>query len=220
MPNLLFQSSLDWVRSVCSKEDIELLKRIFDKLMEEEKSKTIYPPARCIFRAIENLDSVKVVIVGQDPYHGEGQANGFAFAVNHGTTKPPSLVIIFKELASDIGEFKTDETLEHWAKQGVMLLNASLTVVKGKPASHSDLGWQKITNRIIKHLSDRKEHLVFILWGKFAQSKRSIIDDEKHLIITSAHPSPLSAYQGFFGSRPFSRTNQYLLTHNIKPIEW
>jgi uracil-DNA glycosylase len=213
-------ANLDWVASVCTKEDKDLLKRIFDRLKEEAKTEVIYPPARCIFRAIENLDSVKVVIVGQDPYHGEGQANGFAFAVNHGIAKPPSLVNIFKELTSDIGQFKTDETLEHWASQGVMLLNASLTVLKSKPASHGDLGWQKITNRIIKYLSDRREHLVFILWGKFAQSKSSIIDDEKHLIISSAHPSPFSAHQGFFGSRPFSRTNQYLTMHNIQPIEW
>jgi uracil-DNA glycosylase len=213
-------ANLDWVDSVCTKEDKELLKRIFDRLKEESKTETIYPPARCVFRAIENLDSVKVVIVGQDPYHGEGQANGFAFAVNHGITKPPSLINIFKELHSDIGAFKTDETLEHWASQGVMLLNASLTVLKSKPTSHGDLGWQKITNRIIKHLSDSREHLVFILWGKFAQSKSSIIDDEKHLIISSAHPSPFSARQGFFGSKPFSRTNQYLTIHNIQPIEW
>lgn len=212
--------NLDWVASVCTKEDKDLLKRIFDRLKEESKTETIYPPARCIFRAIDNLESVKVVIVGQDPYHGEGQANGFAFAVNAGIAKPPSLLNIFKELASDIGAFKTDETLEHWATQGVMLLNASLTVVKGKPASHSDLGWQKITNRIIKHLSDTGEHLVFILWGKFAQSKMSIIDDEKHLIISSAHPSPFSAYTGFFGSKPFSRTNDYLVRHNRQPIEW
>lgn len=213
-------SNLDWVASVCTKEDKELLKRIFDRLKEETKTEVIYPPARCIFRALENLDSVKVVIVGQDPYHGEGQANGFAFAVNLGTTKPPSLVNIFKELTADIGSFKTDETLEHWASQGVMLLNASLTVMKGKPASHGDLGWQKITNRIIKHLSDSREHLVFILWGKFAQSKMSIIDDEKHLIISSAHPSPFSAHTGFFGSKPFSRTNDYLIRHDRRPIEW
>lgn len=213
-------SNLDWVASVCTKEDKELLKRIFDRLKEETKTEVIYPPARCIFRALENLDSVKVVIVGQDPYHGEGQANGFAFAVNLGTTKPPSLVNIFKELTTDIGSFKTDETLEHWASQGVMLLNASLTVMKGKPASHGDLGWQKITNRIIKHLSDSREHLVFILWGKFAQSKMSIIDDEKHLIISSAHPSPFSAHTGFFGSKPFSRTNDYLIRHDRQPIEW
>ena len=213
-------ANLDWVASVCTKEDKELLKRIFDRLKEEAKTETIYPPARCIFRAIDILDSVKVVIVGQDPYHGEGQANGFAFAVNAGTAKPPSLLNIFKELASDIGEFKTDETLEHWANQGVMLLNASLTVVKGKPASHSDLGWQKITNRVIKYLSDSRENLVFILWGKFAQSKSHIIDDEKHLIISSAHPSPLSAHRGFLGSKPFSRTNQYLSIHNIQPIKW
>lgn len=213
-------ANLDWVASVCTKEDKELLKRIFDRLKEESKTEVIYPPARCIFRALENLGSVKVVIVGQDPYHGEGQANGFAFAVNAGTTKPPSLVNIFKELTTDIGAFETDETLEHWASQGVMLLNASLTVMKGKPASHSDLGWQKITNRIIKHLSDTGEHLVFILWGKFAQSKMSIIDDEKHLIISSAHPSPFSAYTGFFGSKPFSRANDYLVRHNRQPIEW
>lgn len=213
-------ANLGWVYSVCTKEEKELLKRIFDKLKEETKTETIYPPARCLFRAIDNLESVKVVIVGQDPYHGEGQANGFAFAVNRGITKPPSLVNIFKELTSDVGSFKTDETLEHWANQGVMLLNASLTVVKGKPASHSDLGWQKITNRVIKYLSDSRENLVFILWGKFAQSKSHIIDDEKHLIISSSHPSPFSAHQGFFGSKPFSRTNQYLSMHNLQPIEW
>ena len=211
---------MKWANQILSKEERLLLKTILDELSKSSKTETIYPPAKNVFRALENLDSVKVVILGQDPYHGEGQANGFAFAVNQGTTKPPSLLNIFKELKSDIGEYQVDQTLEHWANQGVLLLNSSLTVLAGKAGSHSNIGWHKITNRIVKHLSDTRENLVFILWGKHAQAKASIIDDERHCVIMSAHPSPLSAHSGFFNSRPFSKTNEYLISKQLKPIIW
>lgn len=166
------------------------------------------------------MDQTKVVILGQDPYYRKDQANGFAFAVDVNIKTPASLVNIFKELNDDIGEYEVDKSLQHWANQGVLLLNSCLTVKEGKPGSHKDLGWLKITNKIIKWLSDEKENLVFILWGIHAKNKADLIDDEKHLIIRSAHPSPLSAYQGFFGSKPFSRTNEYLISNNIKPINW
>lgn len=203
-----------------SEQERNKIRQILEEVDKISIQSVVFPRPKQVFRSFEVMPWVKVVIVGQDPYHGDGQANGYAFAVNQDVSIPPSLANIFKELKSDIGEFKTDRTLLHWANQGVMLLNAVLTVSKDKPASHQNLGWQKITNRMIKHISDVKEHIVFILWGKFAQSKSSLIDDERHLIITSPHPSPLSAYHGFFGSKPFSRTNQYLSTHNIQPIEW
>lgn len=208
----------NWI-SIYSDQERCLLKQILSEVDRLTEDSSVYPRPRNVFRAFDVLPDVKVVIVGQDPYHGEGQANGFSFAVNSDIPIPPSLNNIFKELKDDVGEFKTDRTLVHWAKQGVMLLNAVLTVSKDNPASHQSLGWQQITNRMIKHISDSRRNVVFILWGKFAQSKSSLIDDN-HLIITSAHPSPLSARTGFFGSRPFSRTNAYLISHNIQPIEW
>lgn len=198
-----------------------LLENILSALDEmEDRGEVFYPEPRNIFRALYGLESTKVVILGQDPYHRKGQANGFAFAVNREMTMPPSLANIFKELESDIGHYRVDRTLEHWAQQGVLLLNSALTVLEGKPGSHADLGWHKITNRVIKHLSDEKENLPFILWGKHAQTKAGMIDDSKHHIILSPHPSPLSAHSGFFGSKPFSRTNKYLESHNLEPIIW
>lgn len=212
-------SRIEWL-SIYSDQERKLIKRILSEVDRLAEDSFVFPRPKNVFRAFDVLPVVKVVIVGQDPYHGDGQANGYAFAVNTNVPIPPSLNNIFKELRDDVGEFKTDRTLVHWANQGVMLLNAVLTVSKDKPASHQKLGWQQITNRMIKHISDTQKNIVFILWGKFAQSKSGLIDDENHLIITSAHPSPLSAYQGFFGSKPFSRTNQYLSMHNIQPIEW
>jgi uracil-DNA glycosylase len=182
-----------------------------------------YPPKSQLYRSLElaPLERVKVVILGQDPYHGVGQANGLAFSVNMGIRIPPSLRNIYKELEADIGiEAPNHGDLTAWAKEGVLLLNSILTVEKGKPGSHKNLGWEQYTDSIIKQISDEREHIVFILWGKYAQSKESLIDTTKHLIIKSPHPSPFSARRGFLGSKPFSRTNKYLKKNNLKEINW
>lgn len=190
------------------------------------ESVTVYPPAERVFYALDStpFDAVQVVIVGQDPYHGAGQANGLAFSVTEGLRIPPSLRNIFKEIQNDIygGEaqphFSTD--LTRWAAQGVLLLNASLTVEAGQAASHKKLGWHALTDQIIAELSAKREHRVFILWGRHAQAKRTLIDAERHLILAAAHPSPLSAHRGFFGCRHFSQTNVYLEKHGGKGIKW
>lgn len=190
---------------------------------EKELGKTIYPPGPLIFQAYNStpFDRVKVVILGQDPYHGPGQAHGLCFSVPPGVPPPPSLQNIFKELASDLGLRKPDQgDLSHWARQGVFLLNASLTVRAGEPMSHAQIGWARFTDATIRILSEKREHLVFLLWGKFAQEKAALIHENKHLILRAAHPSPLSAHNGFLGSRPFSQTNAYLVNHKIDPIDW
>ena len=191
---------------------------------EKEQHKTIYPPGPLIFNAFDKtpFDEVKVVILGQDRYHNSKQAMGLSFSVPEGVPQPPSLVNIFKELHDDTGVPIPDKggDLTHWAKQGVLLLNASLTVRAGEPMSHSKIGWHLFTNCVISKVSELKEHVVFILWGKFAQEKAELINTKKHYIIKSAHPSPLSASHGFFGSKPFSKTNNYLIKHGIDPIDW
>lgn len=184
---------------------------------------TIYPPKELIFRALEltPFENIKVVILGQDPYHGEGEANGLAFSVNKGVELPPSLRNIYEELKSDMGiKIPNHGDLTSWAKQGVLLLNSVLTVEKDKPASHRNIGWEEYTDSIIKKISDKKENIVFILWGKYAQSKKAFIDERKHLVISSPHPSPFSANKGFFGSKPFSKTNTYLKSKGKKEIDW
>lgn len=196
-----------------------LTKKIKDAYLQE----VIYPHPKNIFNAFAfcPFGQVKVVILGQDPYHGTGQAHGLSFSVPDGIKIPPSLQNIYKELKSDIGkEIPPSGNLEHWAKQGVLLLNATLTVRAGVAGSHQGLGWETFTDTIIKTISDQKEHIVFILWGKYAEAKTNLIDKEKHLIITSPHPSPFSAYTGFFGSKPFSKTNEYLEKHGLEKIEW
>lgn len=190
---------------------------------EKEQGKTIYPPGSFIFNAFNTtpVEKVKVVILGQDPYHGPRQAHGLSFSVQTGVPQPPSLMNIFKELSTDLGlAIPQHGNLENWAKQGVLLLNASLTVRANEPMSHAQIGWAAFTDTVIKKISEEKEHVVFILWGKFAQEKIPLIDQSKHYIIKSAHPSPLSAHNGFFGSRPFSKTNEYLVKHGIDPIDW
>lgn len=192
-------------------------------LLSEKSSHKIYPKGSDIFAAynLTPFEKVKVVILGQDPYHGPDQAHGLAFSVQRGIAHPPSLQNIFKELKEDMGcDVPADGTLESWAKQGVFLLNTVLTVRAGEAHSHKEQGWERFTDATIKALSDRCEHLVFILWGRPAQMKASLIDAGKHHIITSPHPSPLSAYRGFFGSKPFSRANAYLKSVGIAPIEW
>ena len=167
------------------------------------------------------FDRVKVVLIGQDPYHGPGQAQGLCFSVNEGVTFPPSLVNIFKELESDLGiQRPTSGSLVRWAEQGVFLLNATLTVREHQPGSHQNRGWESFTDAVIRLLATEKEHLVFILWGGYAQRKGAFIDRNRHCVITSPHPSPLSAYHGFFGTKPFSRTNDYLTAHGLSPIQW
>jgi uracil-DNA glycosylase len=199
----------------------------FEKLASFVKKRysetTVFPPATNIFKAFElcPVDKVKVVILGQDPYHGKGQANGLSFSVNPGIQLPPSLQNIYKELKSDLGiEPKMDGDLTRWAEQGVLLLNATLTVEASQPGSHQNLGWEIFTDAVIKALSDKKENIVFILWGAYAQRKGEIIDSNKHFVIKSAHPSPFSAHKGFFGTKPFSKTNEYLRKHGTKEIDW
>ena len=190
---------------------------------EKEQGKTIYPPGPLIFHAFEAtpIANVKVVILGQDPYHGPRQAHGLSFSVQKGVHPPPSLVNIFKELHEDVGmPIPSHGNLEKWAQQGVLLLNASLTVRAGEPMSHAKIGWHHFTDTVIQKVSEEKKHVVFLLWGKFAQEKRTLIDESKHLILKSAHPSPLSAHNGFFGNGHFSKANAYLMKHGIDPIDW
>ncbi len=190
---------------------------------EKLQGKVIYPPGSVIFNAFNTtpFDKIKVVILGQDPYHGAGQAHGLCFSVQNGMAPPPSLVNIFKELHSDIGfEIPNHGNLTKWAEQGIFLLNASLTVRAGEPMSHSKIGWAPFTDAVIQRISDKKKNVVFLLWGKFAQEKQLLIDETKHVILKCAHPSPLSAHAGFFGCRHFSKTNEYLTSKGIDPIDW
>lgn len=183
----------------------------------------IYPPGKQIFNAFDkcSFDDVKVVIIGQDPYHGPGQAHGLCFSVNDGVPFPPSLKNIFKEIQSDLGKpIPESGNLERWAKQGVLLLNATLTVRASTPGSHQNKGWEEFTDAVIKHISDEKEHVVFLLWGAYAQRKGEIIDRSKHHVLQSPHPSPFSADRGFFGNKHFSKTNDYLKSVGKEPIDW
>lgn len=192
-------------------------------LVEEKRNFPIYPPGSDIFAAFNytTFQNVRVVILGQDPYHGPNQANGLCFSVQDGVSKPPSLRNIFKELSSDLAyPIPESGNLEKWAKQGVLLLNATLTVRKSQAGSHQGKGWEKFTDAIIQRISEKKQNLVFILWGNFAQAKESIIDSSKHYIIKSPHPSPFSADRGFFGSKPFSKTNAYLKQTGQQEINW
>lgn len=206
----------------------EFEKKYFQKLADFVKTQyqvtTVYPPPKFVFRAFEltPYDQVKVVIIGQDPYHGTGQANGLCFAVSQGVRPPPSLQNIYKEIETDLGVKPNSQRgdLEEWAKQGVLLLNATLTVEAHKAGSHQNKGWEQFTDAVIRTLSAQKQNLVFILWGNYAQKKGATIDLEKHLVLRSAHPSPFSAHSGFFGSRPFSKCNNYLLAHSLTPIIW
>ena len=198
--------------------------RTLKEFLEEEKKKhTLYPPGRLIFNAFQRtpFDRVKVVILGQDPYHGKGQAHGLCFSVPQGIPKPPSLVNIFKELHTDLGiSIPEHGNLEKWADQGVLLINATLTVRDSQAGSHQKRGWETFTNRVIEVVSQEKSGVVFLLWGRFAQAKESLIDRGKHLILKSAHPSPLSAYNGFFGCRHFSLTNEHLENQGKTGIDW
>ncbi len=201
----------------------EYFARLVDFVKEEYRTTTIYPPGGLIFNAFDlcPFENVKAVIIGQDPYHGKGQAHGLCFSVRDGVAFPPSLINIFKEVESDMGykPFPTGN-LERWAKQGVLLLNATLTVRAHQAGSHQRKGWEEFTDSVIKILNNEKENLVFFLWGAYAQRKGASIDKSKHLVLESVHPSPLSAYNGFFGNRHFSRCNEYLISKGIQAIDW
>ena len=198
-------------------------KNFYNNIMEEYNTKTIYPPKNYIFNALKltSFKDTKVVIVGQDPYHAEHQAHGLSFSVQKGVKLPPSLQNIYKELETDLGiKPRVDGDLTNWAKQGVLLLNAVLTVEKGHAGSHRNMGWELLTDYIIKVLNTKDTPVIFILWGNFAKEKAKLITNPIHYIIMSPHPSPFSAYSGFFGSRPFSKANNYLTTHGLTPIDW
>ncbi|SFL40017.1 uracil-DNA glycosylase [Proteiniphilum acetatigenes] len=194
-----------------------------DFVRKEYITKTVYPPAKLIFNAFDScpFDKVKVVIVGQDPYHEPGQAHGLCFSVNDGVQIPPSLVNIYKEIEDDLGiPVPRSGNLTRWAKQGVLLLNATLTVQAHRAGSHQGRGWEEFTDAAIRCLAEERDHLVFILWGSYAQRKGANIDANRHLILNSPHPSPLSAHRGFFGNKHFSKANEYLSAHNMEPINW
>ncbi len=200
----------------------DYFKNIVDFINDVYNKEIAYPPKKDILRALKltDYDDVKVVILGQDPYHGVGEANGLSFSVNNGIKFPPSLKNIFKELYDDLGIVRENSDLSDWAKKGVLLLNSVLTVKKDMPLSHSKIGWQTFTDTIIKKINEKKEPVVFILWGNYAKSKKYLITNSRHLIIESAHPSPFSVNYGFFGSKPFSRTNDFLKKNKIDPIDW
>ena len=196
---------------------------LIDFVKQEYRTQTIYPPGKEIFKAFDCCDfaDVKVVIIGQDPYHGPGQANGLCFSVRDGIRVPPSLVNIFKEIREDLKKpIPPSGDLERWARQGVLLLNATLTVRASTPGSHQNKGWEVFTDAAIKKISDEKEHVVFLLWGAYAQKKGEVIDRSKHLVLMSAHPSPFSADRGFFGCKHFSKANEYLKSKGLGEIDW
>jgi uracil-DNA glycosylase len=213
-----------WKKLMQKEFDEKYFENLITFVKSEYQESTVYPPARFIFNAFDltPFDKVKVVVLGQDPYHGVNQANGLAFSVNDNVVIPPSLINIYKEIESDLGVKTKNKNgnLENWAKQGILMLNATLTVRAGQAGSHQNKGWENFTDAVVKILSEQKENLVFILWGSYAQKKGSVINENKHLVIRSAHPSPLSAYSGFFGSKPFSQTNSYLIFNGKDPIEW
>ncbi len=217
------QLNSDWSTFLADELETPSFHQLQNFIKHEYKTAKIYPPYENVFSAFNllPLEKVKVVIIGQDPYHGENQANGLAFSVGKSAKIPPSLKNIYKELMEDMGcDLPYDGNLESWAKEGVLLINSVLTVRKSEANSHRKKGWEEFTDAIIKQISQNFEHIVFILWGKPAHQKEKLVDVSKHLVIKSVHPSPLSAYRGFFGSKPFSQTNAYLKEHSLKPIKW
>jgi len=212
-----------WKKHLQDEFSKEYFQNLVKFVKEEYKTKTIYPPGPYIFRALNEtpFDNVKVVILGQDPYHTPGVANGLAFSANEGQKIPPSLMNIYKEIKREFGTtIPTSPDLGRWAKQGVLLLNATLTVRKGEAGSHQGKGWETFTDAVIKTVSDQKENVVFLLWGAYAQKKESLIDNSKHLVLKSPHPSPFSADRGFFGNNHFKLTNEYLKQHGKEEIVW
>ena len=213
---------MNWTEILAPIKSSEYFQNLWEKVKQEYVSTKCFPPKNQIFRALEltEFDDIKVVIIGQDPYHNDFQANGLCFSVSENVAAPPSLKNIFIELKNDVGAERTKKELDDWAQQGVLLLNATLTVKAHEPNSHRDLGWEKFTNYIIKEISDQKENVVFVLWGAFAQKKEEFIDSSMHFVIKSAHPSPFSVYRGFFGSKPFSKINEYLISKGKTAINW
>jgi uracil-DNA glycosylase len=213
---------VSWKNLLKSEFEKPYFSSLINFVKQEYKDHSCYPKGKNIFKAFEltPFNQVKVVLLGQDPYHGEGQAMGLCFSVPNGIVYPPSLKNIIIELKNDTGIELESGDLTPWAKQGIFLLNATLTVRAHQAGSHQKKGWETFTDSIIRKISEEKEHIVFILWGSYAQQKISLIDTRKHFIIKSVHPSPLSAHRGFFGSRPFSRTNEYLTSKKIEPIQW
>jgi len=212
-----------WKRRLTDEFEQTYFQELTGFVKQEYATKQIFPPGKLIFHAFEQstFDATKVVILGQDPYHGPGQAHGLCFSVPEGMDQPPSLQNIFKEIHQDLGiPIPSSGNLDRWARQGVLLLNATLTVQANRAGSHQNHGWEKFTDLVIRLLAEEKEHLVFLLWGSFAQKKGEFIDRSKHLVLTSPHPSPLSSYRGFFGNKHFSKTNEYLETHGVEPIAW
>lgn len=217
----LEQSWLEYLRPEFDKDYMRNLRKFL--LTRKESKHVIFPKGDEYFAALNltPLDKVKVVILGQDPYHGPGQAHGLSFSVREGVRFPPSLLNIFKELHDDVGvPMPKSGDLTHWAEQGVLLLNSVLTVEQGNAASHQGKGWETFTDQVISTLAQKKDHVVYILWGSYAQKKAAFVDRKKNLVIESPHPSPLSSHRGFFGSKPFSKANAYLKAHHIKPIDW
>ena len=212
-----------WKERLTAEFDKPYFKELSAFVKKEYAGTTVYPPPKEIFRAFDlcPFDYVKVVILGQDPYHGPHQANGLSFAVHQGVRNPPSLQNIFKEIESDLGRpASRDGDLSRWAKQGVLLLNATLTVRAGAAGSHQNIGWEQFTDAAVAALSRERERLVFMLWGNYAKAKGAIIDRAKHLVLEAAHPSPFAADKGFFGCKHFSKANEYLVEHDMEPIEW
>lgn len=217
------QMEESWKQHLAPEFEKDYFAKLTEFVRNEYQTTTIYPPGKLIFNAFNlcPFDKVKVVIIGQDPYHGPGQAHGLCFSVNDGVPFPPSLQNIFKEIQSDLGSpIPTSGNLTRWASQGVLLLNATLTVRAHQAGSHQRQGWEEFTDAAIRILAEQRENIVFILWGSYAQKKGAFIDRNKHMVLASAHPSPLSAYNGFFGNKHFSRTNEYLQAHGQTPIEW
>lgn len=212
-----------WKQILSAEFEKDYFRQLTDFVRNEYRSTTVYPPGKLIFNAFNlcPFEQVKVVIIGQDPYHGPGQAHGLCFSVNDNVPFPPSLRNIFKEIQDDLGKpIPESGNLTRWAKQGVLLLNATLTVRAHQAGSHQRRGWEEFTDAAIRALAEQREHLVFILWGAYAQKKGAFIDRSRHLVLTSVHPSPLSAHNGFFGNRHFSRANEYLQQHGQTSIEW
>lgn len=223
MTDISPQIEQNWKDQLAEEFNADYFKQLKEFLVQEKNQYEIYPPGKDIFSAFNytSFDNVKVVIIGQDPYHGKGQAHGLCFSVPDGIKPPPSLVNIFKEINSDLGlPIPSHGNLTHWTEQGVLLLNATLTVRANQAGSHQNKGWETFTDAVIRKISDQKDRVVFLLWGRYAQNKAQLIDSDEHIILKAAHPSPFSAYNGFFGCKHFSLTNKTLVENGKEPIDW